>query len=87
MGRWLRGAVDVRGMLLAAEQQGFPFLGGVDVYDDTTFNQKQSQFLANELAEVVDSSDNDLTDAAQSLSTALALVRDAPHRYVVFNGD
>jgi hypothetical protein len=83
----LRGTVDVRGVLTAAARCGSPLLSGVDVYDDTTFNRKQSAALSDELDALVDLPGDDLTEAAHSLRAALALVHEAPHRYLVFNGD
>ena len=81
-----RGTIDMRDLLTAAETRGVPLLSGVDIYDVTTFNRKQSVRLADELGVIAQRSD-DLEDAIASLRDALRLMGEAPHRYLVFNGD
>lgn len=82
----LRGSVDMGRVLAAAEEHGLPLLSSVDVYDDTTFNQKQSARLTDEL-DVLSVHQDDLGDAIASLKAAIDVVGEGPHRYVVFNGD
>jgi hypothetical protein len=82
----LRGSLDVSGVLAAAEEHGLPFLTSVDVYDDTTFNRRQSARLAEEL-DILSGSQDGLAEAIASLHEAIDMVGERAHRYLVFNGD
>ena len=85
-GKLLEGSLDVRGVIAAAEARDLPLLASVDVYDDTTFNRKQSARLRHEIDALSGQSD-DLDALLTSLSEAVAVVDEKPHRYLVFNGD
>ena len=79
-------SVEMRGVLSAAEERGLPFLTSVDVYDNTTFNRKQTVRLAEEL-NALSGAREDLGEAIASLRAAITVVAKRPHRYLVFNGD
>lgn len=82
----MQGAIDMQSLLAAAEAHDLPLLAGVDLYDDTTFNRKQSVRLKNELDRLSVLGEY-LEEAIASLLEATALVSARPHRYLVFNGD
>lgn len=84
--RLLCGSADMFPLIEAAERRGLPLLSGVDVYDDTTFNQKQSVQLQRELDELAGQSEG-LDLLITSVRQALAIVDAYPHIYLIFDGD
>jgi hypothetical protein len=70
----------------------YPLLSGVDEYDDTYFNARQSVRLGQELKLIAaDGSDSDLREAAEAISLLVGLLQPAPrrphHRLLIFVGD
>jgi hypothetical protein len=78
---------------IAGEAPGrYPHLSGVDEYDDTYFNARQSKRLAQELEAIAqDSGDEVLRQAAEAVLRLVRMLEPAPgrphHRQLVFVGD
>lgn len=86
--------VDVNRLCAAAAEDParYPLLSGVDEYDDTYFNSRQSARLAQELESITaDDSGVDLRPTAEAIMELAGLLRPAPgrphHRRLVFVGD
>lgn len=78
--------------LAASEPSRYPLLSGVDPYDDTWFNSRQTARLATELQSITERSKDDrVRAAAQAILQLASLLEDAPrrphHRQLLFNGD
>ncbi|MGC4893020.1 hypothetical protein [Micromonospora sp. DT31] len=75
----------------ASEPSRYPLLSGVDPYDDTWFNSRQTVRLATELQSIIDSGDDSVRAAAQAILQLASLLAAAPgrphHRQLLFNGD
>lgn len=91
---WLNGPVDVGALcsFVTTEPGLYPLLTGVDPYDDTCFNQRQTATLAAELRAVADRTQDEPTRAAAMAVLRLAsLLESAPgrphHRRLLFIGD
>jgi hypothetical protein len=75
-----------------SEPSRYPLLSGVDPYDDTCFNPRQTAGLAAELRSIIDrSEDGRVRAAAQAVLQLASLLEVAPrrphHRRLVFSGD
>ena len=70
-----------------ASERGFPFLGSVDVYVDTTFNRMQVSRVLSELESLREICGPDESSAIEEILAMIGLVQRKPHRYLVFNGD
>jgi hypothetical protein len=87
----LEAPVDVNQLCaVAAEDPArYPLLAGVDEYDDTYFNSRQSIRLAQELESIAATAGLDHT--AEAILRLVDLLRPAPgrphHRQLVFVGD
>lgn len=78
--------------LAASEPSRYPLLSGVDPYDDTWFNSRQTARLATELQSITERSKDDrVRAAAQAILQLASLLEVAPrrphHRQLLFNGD
>ncbi|WP_143766927.1 hypothetical protein [Micromonospora sp. L5] len=76
----------------ASEPSRYPLLSGVDPYDDTCFNPRQSVSLAAELRSIIEQSeDGRVRAAAQAVVQLASLLEVAPrrphHRRLLFIGD
>ncbi|WP_422750475.1 hypothetical protein [Micromonospora sp. WMMD1219] len=78
--------------LAASEPSRYPLLCGVDPYDDTWFNSRQTAMLTTELQSIIErSTDDSVRAAAQAILQLASLLEAAPrrphHRQILFNGD
>ncbi|MBM7491663.1 hypothetical protein JOD64_002885 [Micromonospora luteifusca] len=78
--------------LAASEPSRYPLLSGVDPYDNTWFNSRQTARLAIELQSIIERSKDDRVRAAgQAILQLASLLEIAPrrphHRQLLFNGD
>lgn len=79
------GSEEVSALVREAHRSGLPLLGGVDLYDDTVFNQMQCEVILRELSTFDE--DPVLSRPAQDVRQQIEIVMRTPHRYLVFNGD
>ena len=80
-----QGVIEMSELLAAARQARLPFLGCVDEYDNTVFNQLQAAVVREELARI--ESFPGLESAVAEVRSMIDEVQQRPHRYLVFNGD
>jgi hypothetical protein len=77
--------------LAAADPTRYPLLSGVDEYDDTVFNPRQSLQLARELHTLAPAGGDGLRLTIQAVLQLIDLLQPAPgrphHRRLVFSGD
>ncbi|MER6758170.1 hypothetical protein ABT235_28810 [Micromonospora echinofusca] len=76
----------------ASEPSHYPLLSGIDPYDDTCFNPRQTASLTAELRSIIEQSkDGRVRAAAQALLQLASLLEVAPrrphHRRLLFIGD
>ncbi|WP_153040257.1 hypothetical protein [Actinoplanes sp. TFC3] len=90
----IAGECDVKAICQAASSNPaqYPLLAGVDAYDDTTFNPRQTAMLIAELERLTATVDFlHLSDSIAPLITLAELLLPAPrrphHRRLVFSGD
>ncbi|UFN95231.1 hypothetical protein [Micromonospora aurantiaca] len=90
----LTDAVGVASLcsLAASEPSRYPLLSGVDPYDDTWFNSRQTARLATEIRSIIErSTDESVRAAAQAILQLASLLEATPrrphHRQLLFNGD
>ncbi|WP_157803635.1 hypothetical protein [Luteimicrobium subarcticum] len=72
-------------LLKEAQLRELPFLAGVDEYDDTIFNRRQTHTVALELVELREMTE--IRNQVEDIEAAIGIVQQRPHRYLVFNGD
>ncbi len=90
----LADPVDVEGLCAFTrdDPDRYPYLSGIDEYDDTCFNSRQSERLARELESIAhDADEGGLRHAAVAVLDLARLLQPAPgrpgHRVLVFVGD
>jgi hypothetical protein len=90
----LRGTHDVRRLcaIAAADPARYPLLAGVDEYDDTYFNARQTARLIIELKTLADHTvEQSVKETALALLELNAQLESAPgrpqHRQFIFVGD
>lgn len=66
---------------------GLPLLGSVDQHDDTRFNRMQVGLVLSELKALAEVLSGENVVALGELITLAELVRERPHRYLLFVGD
>jgi hypothetical protein len=64
-----------------------PFIGNIDPYDDTVFNQHQSMRLRLEVVNLLSLGQSAGQDAGRWLLEMCKLLDAKPHRYLIFSGD
>lgn len=69
-----------------ARQMDMPMLGNVDQYDDTRFNRMQMKLVSDELLKLASTLSGDKLDVIVELLVLVELVKERPHRYLVFVG-
>jgi hypothetical protein len=74
-------------IIRAARKMDMPMLGNVDQYDDTRFNRMQMKLVSSELLMLASTQSGDGLDAVEELLALVELVKERPHRYLVFVGD